>query len=89
MKKTYKILIDKRVTKKDLQPLSAKDRLRILQRINNLAQDPYPKGYKKLDNYTPVTYRIRQGDYRVLYRVEDKVLKVLVVRVGHRREIYR
>lgn len=89
MKKTYTVLIEKRVSKKDLKPLPTNDRLRILRRIYKLSLNPYPAGHKKLENYDPSTFRIRQGNYRILYRVDEGVLKVLVVRVGHRKDIYR
>lgn len=56
--------------------------------ITALEQDPRPSGCKKLRGATN-TYRIRSGDYRVVYTIEDAELLVLVVRVGHRREVYR
>lgn len=89
MKKTYRIVIEKRVSRKDLKAIPAKDRLRILQRVNKLAHEPYPAGHKKLENYQPSAYKIRQGNYRIIYRVENKILKILIIKVGHRREIYR
>ena len=57
--------------------------------INALAEDPRPQGVKTLTNAAQGTYRIREGDYRIVYDIEDDVLLVLVVRVGHRREVYR
>lgn len=89
MKKIYEVVIEKRVRKKDLKAVPAKDKLRIFERIYELANDPYPKGCTKLENYKPATYRVRQGTYRILYRVHDDVLQVLVVEVGHRRDVYR
>lgn len=56
--------------------------------ILGLADDPRPQGCKKLRGESG-SWRIRVGDYRVMYRIEDDVLLVLVVRVGHRREVYR
>ena len=64
----------------------------ILQRVDSailrLARDPSPPGLKKL-NGAEELYRIRVGDYRVVYQIEDKDLMILVVNVGNRREIYR
>ena len=51
-----------------------------------LAGDPRPNGCRKLSGSEE--YRIRVGDYRVLYEIEDAVLRILVVRVGHRRDVY-
>jgi mRNA interferase RelE/StbE len=56
-------------------------------RVEALEADPRPSGCKKLTNSE--LWRIRVGDYRVVYSIEDAKLVVLVVRVGHRREIYR
>lgn len=54
-----------------------------------LATTPRPVGSKKLRGVNPTTYRLRVGDYRVVYRVDDGGRVVLVVDVGHRREVYR
>ena len=62
--------------------------MRIRDRIETLADNPRPPGTVKLtaeDNL----YRVRVGDYRIVYRIEDKRLVVLIVRIGHRREVYR
>jgi mRNA interferase RelE/StbE len=57
--------------------------------IDALAEEPRPPGVKKLTSTEQGTYRIREGDYRIVYDIEDDILLVLVVRVGHRREVYR
>ncbi|MFH0795310.1 MAG: type II toxin-antitoxin system RelE/ParE family toxin [bacterium] len=62
--------------------------VRLAPRILALGKNPRPAGSKKLSVQEDI-YRIRIGDYRVLYEIQDKVLVVLVVKVGHRREIYR
>ncbi|MDR2703700.1 MAG: type II toxin-antitoxin system RelE/ParE family toxin [Cellulomonadaceae bacterium] len=59
---------------------------RIIEAIENLANSPRPRGCKKLVGEE--AWRIRVGDYRVIYEIEDKKLSVTVVRAGHRREIY-
>ena len=53
-----------------------------------MAENPFPSGIKKLEGEDGL-YRLRVGDYRVLYQVQGKVLVVLIVGVGHRREVYR
>jgi mRNA interferase RelE/StbE len=60
---------------------------RIVEKIEALADDPRPAGSVKLTGHG--AYRIRVGDYRVIYAVADDQLVVLVVEVGHRREVYR
>jgi mRNA interferase RelE/StbE len=67
-------------------PQSTQDR--IVRRVEGLAGDPRPRGSVKLQGEEDL-YRIRVGDYRVIYQVRDEELIVLVVRVGHRREVYR
>lgn len=73
--------------KKYLLTLDKDLRSRILRSIDGLAGTPRPPGCKKLKGFD--AYRIRVGDYRVVYEIHDNVLVVLVVRIGHRREIYR
>lgn len=73
---------------KSLTGLPSKERERIRGMIRTLADNPRPHGALKMRGPRNL-YRIRAGNYRVLYAVEDAVLKVLVVAVGHRREVYR
>ena len=56
--------------------------------ITGLANDPLPPGVKKLKNSNGM-YRVRVSDYRIVYRIEQEVLVILIVRIGHRREVYR
>jgi mRNA interferase RelE/StbE len=77
----------KRSAAKELGQLPPKDRGRIVARIQLLAQDPRPQGAEKLSGQE--RYRIRQGDYRILYEIEDDILRVMVVKIGHRRDVYR
>jgi len=70
-----------------LRRLDVKVRRRIAEHIDTLEEDPRPPGCKKLVGSE--LWRIRIGDYRVVYGIEEEQLIVLVVRVGHRREIYR
>lgn len=64
------------------------DRQRIVARIQVLASDPRPQGSEKLAGYTN-RYRIRQGNYRIVYLIDDETRVVTVYRIGHRRDVYR
>lgn len=77
----------KRSAAKELAQLPLKDRGRVIARIEMLAEDPRPVGAEKLSGLE--RYRVRQGDYRILYEIEDEVLRIIVVRIGPRREVYR
>jgi len=68
--------------------LEADNRRRIRARIGGLADNPRPPGCVKLSG-APERWRVRVGDYRVIYSVEDATLIVLVIEVGNRREVYR
>lgn len=83
---SYELIFKKSVTK-DLRAFSRQDVRRIMQRIRALAEDPRPAGCEKLSGQE--RYRVRQGVYRIIYAIEDATLTVLVVKVGHRREVYR
>lgn len=62
--------------------------VRLKTRIDTLAENPRPQGVEALSGEDRL-YRIRAGDYRIIYAIQDEVLLVLVIRVGHRREVYR
>ena len=72
---------------RDLRDIPRADVQRILARIDTLRDNPRPPGSEKLS--TQERYRVRQGDYRILYTVADAELIVEVVKVGHRRDVYR
>ncbi len=73
---------------RDLRGLPPIVQHRIRLRIDALAFDPRPSGSKRLKGIGSL-YRLRVGDYRVLYQVRDRILLVLVVGIGNRREVYR
>jgi mRNA interferase RelE/StbE len=73
--------------KKELRNLDKSVILKILEAVKSLANNPYPHGVKKIQG-TEHTYRIRMGDYRVVYSIESSVLLIEIVRVGHRKKIY-
>lgn len=83
---SYRIVIKKSAAK-EIERLEKKDRIRIIEKIIGLADDPHPSGSKKLSGQEK--YRIRQGNYRILYQVIDQKLVINVVKVGHRRDIYK
>jgi len=64
------------------------DRQRLVARIQVLSMDPRPPGCEKLSGHAD-RYRVRQGDYRVVYAANDAERMVLIVKIGHRREVYR
>ena len=73
---------------RELRRLDARMQKRIAARTIGLCDDPFPSGVKKLQGL-PGHFRIRVGDYRVIYRVDGQRVVVVIVRIGHRREIYR
>jgi mRNA interferase RelE/StbE len=83
---SYKLLI-KRSAAKELEELLPKVRRRVASRIDALGPTPRPPGVEKLSGQEK--YRLRQGDYRVLYAIDDDAAVVTVVKIGHRRDVYR
>jgi len=84
---SYRVVIDRRVRKKDLPELSRKDVERISKRIGELAAEPHPPNADKLTDRPG--FRLRQGNYRILYSINDRTKTISVTRVAHRREVYR
>jgi mRNA interferase RelE/StbE len=82
----YRVEIRKQASK-ELSRIGLEDRRRIGRAIEGLAEDPRPAGCRKLRDREG--WRIRVGDYRVLYQIEEGRLVVVVVRVGHRKDVYR
>lgn len=72
---------------KDTKGIPAGDLKRILERIHSLADEPRPPGSIKLSGKE--FYRIRQGDYRIIYEIVENRLVVVVIKIGHRRDVYR
>lgn len=83
---SYKLVFKKSVSK-DLRPIPNKDVARILQRMGELRENPRPVGSEKLSGQE--RYRLRQGVYRIIYEVEDGLLVVTVVKVAHRKNVYK
>ncbi|MDP2626887.1 MAG: type II toxin-antitoxin system RelE/ParE family toxin [Candidatus Rokubacteria bacterium] len=83
---SYRLLI-KPSAAKELEGIPLKDRQRLVKRIQALADEPRLPGCEKLSGSD--RYRIRQGNYRVVFGIEDDQLVVVVVKAGHRRDVYR
>jgi len=84
---SYKV-VWKSSARKELRRLPKGVILRILETVEKFSEDPFPSGFRKLlgSNHT---YRVRVGDYRIVYSVRSSILIVEIVRVGHRKDIYR
>ncbi|MBI4042015.1 MAG: type II toxin-antitoxin system RelE/ParE family toxin [Deltaproteobacteria bacterium] len=82
----YNLLI-KPSALKEIKQLSKKELARITQKIRELAETPRPMNSEKLS--AKEQYRIRQGDYRILYSIDDVEKTVIIVKIAHRREVYR
>ena len=82
----YKIFFKKSVWK-DLQPIPKTDLKKILKVIESLSKDPSPSGCQKLSGQE--RYRLRQGQYRIIYSIQDDEISVWIVKVGHRKDVYR
>jgi len=82
----YKITVRKSAVK-ELENIPGKELQKIIKRIQALAQNPRPFGSQKLSERE--FFRVRQGDYRIVYSIRDKDFVVNIVKIGHRREIYR
>lgn len=83
----YELLIKPSALKELERVRSRKDRQRIVRRMNDLGEEPRPPGCQKLS--AEPRYRVRTGDYRVLYEIDDDRSMVTITKVGHRREVYR
>jgi len=84
----YTIKLDRRI-KKDLRSIPSNKVQQIKAAIANLANNTRPSSCKKLKGETNNYYRIRVGQYRIVYTIEDAELIILVIRIGHRSDIYK
>lgn len=83
----YQIIYKKSV-EKDLRKIDTATQKQIVERVGILASEPRPDGAAKLRGEKDL-YRIRLGDYRIIYQIIDSVLVVRIIKIGHRKEIYR
>ncbi len=77
-----------RTAEKQLKKLSRNDQRRVVKAIVALADDPHPRGSRKLTGYDDV-FRIRVGQYRVLYSVSGRKLVIIILKIGHRKDLCR
>ena len=84
----YEIRVSEKA-EKDFTGIQQKEVIKIIDRIELLSSDPRPKGSKKIKVSDDNLYRVRQGNYRILYIVEDEIRIVEVKRIGHRKDIYK
>jgi mRNA interferase RelE/StbE len=77
----------RRKVQRSLDTLPKRDFNAVIETLKNLANSPRPKGVEKIK--IAGLWRIRQGDYRVVYSIDDKQKMITIVRIGHRREVYR
>lgn len=82
----YSIRIKKSAAK-ELAKIPQHDLRRIIDKIQSLAIDPRPVGSQKLSSFE--LYRIRQGDYRIIYNINDTEIVIEIIKIGHRRDIYK
>jgi mRNA interferase RelE/StbE len=82
----YKIYFKESV-EKDFRTIPKKDLQKVILRIQALIKNPRPPGHEKLTGQE--RYRIRQGHYRIIYSIQDQEFTVWVVKIGHRKDIYR
>ncbi len=82
----YEISVKKSAIR-ELDNIPKKELQKVIKKIKSLSSDPRPQGSQKLSHREQ--YRIRQGDYRIIYSIQDDDLTVHIIKVGHRKEIYR
>lgn len=82
----YKILV-KESAAKELEAIPKKHVKQIIKKIQSLADNPRPRGVQKLS--AQERYRVRQGDYRIVFSIQDEDLTVHIYKIGHRRDVYR
>lgn len=90
----YKIVITASA-EKEIRKLPANIQDEIFEKIESLKEDPRPHKYKKLNSFKipnlqlKPLYRVRTGDYRIVYAIQDNIITITIVKVGHRKEIYQ
>lgn len=84
----YRLLI-KASAAKEIEALGTKaDRQRVIERVQALAADPRAPGSEKLAGYTD-RFRVRQGQYRIVYLIDDSLREITIFKIGHRKDVYR
>ena len=83
----YEIEIS-RTAERQLRRLPREDQVRVARTMPALADSPFPRGARKLSGHDDV-FRVRTGRYRILYSVSERALVIAVLKIGHRRDVYR
>ncbi len=83
----YRIFVKASAAKEIEKILTKKDRIRVVEKIRSLSDNPRPRGSVKLSGKDK--YRLRQENYRIIYSIEDDKLIVHIVKAGHRKDVYR
>lgn len=83
----YKVVVSP-AAEKQIKKLTKREQIKVIKRISKLSENPMPSSVKKLKGISSV-FRVRQGDWRIIYEIENKKLIVLIVKVGHRRDVYQ
>ena len=73
---------------KDLKQIPKADRKRIMKKVESLATNPFPLGYKLLQGNLSGYYRIRSGNYRIIYSVDKEKITILILKIGQRGSVY-
>ena len=84
---TYSVEVTS-TAERQIRRLARADQIRVVRAIQALGRDPRPPGYRKMTGLDDV-FRVRIGRYRVIYSVADRVLTVIVLKVGDRKDVYR
>lgn len=82
----FKVIYSARASKQ-LAEIPARDYFGIISQIDALRTNPLPRGIKKMKGYKDY-YRLRKGDYRIVYKVEFKIVTITIIQLGHRKDIY-
>ncbi len=91
---SYQIVIHPKALK-EIKKLPLKEIRKIEAKIDGLATLPRPAGFKKLTNFSTDRtsekdlYRVRAGDYRIIYTIEENIIKITIIKVKHRKEVYK
>ena len=85
----YRLLVKASAAKEEIEALGTKaDRQKVIERIQALGADPRAEGSEKLAGYTD-RYRVRQGQYRIIYLIDDRQHEITIFKVGHPKDVYR
>jgi mRNA interferase RelE/StbE len=85
---SYKIIVSK-LAQKEIKDLPKNELPKVVDKINQLSDNPRPEGCKKLQGSSEDLWRIRSGDYRIIYCIDETIRIIDVRRVAHRKDVYR